>query len=92
MLQKVRASEVVDVELSHDLAEEWLRDFNLESVIGVSSLSEAEGIVESWIREIRESRRVLEGVENVGEYVFGEAVGAPGSVEDGIDSIAKGEG
>eukprot|EP00116_Pleurobrachia_bachei_P003066 sb/3463328/ len=71
VLQKVRASEVVDVELSHDLAEEWLRDFNLENVISVSSLSEAEGIVSAWIREFQQSRQELTQGVQVEEYVFG---------------------
>jgi len=53
VLLKVRASEVVDVELSHELAEEWLKDFHLNDVIKVESLSEAENIVEQWIREFR---------------------------------------
>ena len=56
VLHKVRASDVVDVELSHDLAEKWLRDFQLEDVITVSSISEAENIVEKWIREFRLGR------------------------------------
>jgi len=49
----VKASEVVDVELSHELAEQWLKDFHLNDVIKVESLSEAEQIVEQWIREFR---------------------------------------
>ena len=49
----MKASEVVDVELSHELAEEWMKDFHLNDVIKVGSLSEAENIVEKWIREFR---------------------------------------
>eukprot|EP00116_Pleurobrachia_bachei_P005813 sb/3466075/ len=68
---KSESIEVVDVELSHDLAEEWLRDFNLENVISVSSLSEAEGIVSAWIREFQQSRQELTQGVQVEEYVFG---------------------
>lgn len=55
VLTKVRASasDVVDVELSHELAERWLRDFHLNDVIQIESITEAEDIVETWIREFR---------------------------------------
>lgn len=60
MLLSVRGSEIVDVELSHGLAEEWLREFRLDDVIEIQNLEEAEKIVEKWIKEFRMGRENTE--------------------------------
>lgn len=101
VLLKVRASEVVDVELSHELAEEWLKDFHLNDVIKVESLSEAENIVEQWIREFRLGREVskeltaqdrvdMERVDTEYEYVT-QTQDSTSNIDMGIDMIKRGD-
>ncbi|KAL5255296.1 hypothetical protein ACHWQZ_G014637 [Mnemiopsis leidyi] len=101
ILLKVKASEVVDVELSHELAEQWLKDFHLNDVIKVESLSEAEQIVEQWIREFRLGREAsnkltvqdridMEKVDLEYEYIT-EIQDASPDIDMGIDMIKRGD-
>ena len=94
----VRASEIVDVELPHELAEEWLKDFHLNDVIKLESQEEAESIVREWIREFRlgsrlsaeENKDVKESNEKGYDFVNVSSGSAEKSIDAGIDMIKQG--
>jgi len=97
--QENTSKEQTEAKLSKELAEEWLKDFDLNEVLNVKSLSEAEQLIEQWIAEFTLGQQftrpryseLLQGEDTYKEYSYLSEQGQAGDLDIGIQLLRKGK-